>query len=124
MALIRSLLLVLALLVVPGAAASQAAMTVREFNQIAANAPRDPTALLRPSVRRAASAMEGAFESARAEEATARRAGGTPPFCIPARTNISPNDVVARMAAVPAAQQNQTLTRAVRTWMVERFPCR
>ena len=39
--------LVLALLVVPGAAASQAAMTVREFNQIAANAPRDPTALLR-----------------------------------------------------------------------------
>jgi hypothetical protein len=113
-------------LVLAGAApaASQAQMTVREFNQIAANAPRDPSALLRPSVRRAVSAMEGAFGAARAEEATARRAGRTPPFCIPARTNISPNDVVARMAAVPAARQNQTLTRAVRTWMVERFPCR
>lgn len=124
MAIIHPLLFGLALLVLPGAASAQAQMTVREFNQIAAAAPRDASALLRPSVRRAASAMEGAFGSARAEEATARRAGRTPPFCIPARTNISPTDVMRRMAAVPAERQNQSVTQAVRTWMVERFPCR
>jgi hypothetical protein len=106
-----------------GAAWAQSQMTVREFNQIAASAPRNPTALLRPSVGRARSALEAAFESARAEEAAARRAGRRPPFCIPARTNISPNDVMARMAAVPVSQQNQTLTRAVHVWMGERFPC-
>lgn len=105
-------------------AAAQAQMTVREFNQIAADAPRDASAFLRPSVRRAASAMEEAFKAARAEEAAARRAGRTPPFCIPARTNISPNDVVRRMAGIPASRQNQSLTQAVRAWMVERFPCR
>jgi hypothetical protein len=124
MALIRALILVIALMVVPGTVSAQAQMTVREFNQIAASAPRDASALLRPSVRRAASAMEGAFGAARAEEAAARRAGLTPPFCIPARTNISPNDVMRRMAAVPAERQNQSVTQAVRSWMVERFPCR
>lgn len=105
-------------------AAAQAQMTVREFNQIAADAPRDASAFLRPSVRRAASAMEEAFKAARAEEAAARRAGRTPPFCLPARIRLSPDQIVARMAAVPAARQNQSLTQAVRAWMVERFPCR
>jgi len=28
------------------------------------------------------------------------------------------------MQAVPAARQNQTLNQAVRSWMVERYPCR
>lgn len=105
-------------------AAAQTQMTVREFNQIAADAPRDASAFLRPSVRRAASAVEDAFEAARAEEAAARRAGRTPPFCLPARIRLSPDQIVARMAAVPASRQNQSLTQAVRAWMVERFPCR
>lgn len=111
-------------LAVAAPAAAQAGMTVREFNQIAADAPRDATAFMRPSVRRAASAMGAAFEAARAEEAAARRAGRTPPFCLPARIRLSPDQIVARMAAVPASRQNQSLTQAVRTWMVERFPCR
>lgn len=107
-----------------GTALAQAQMTVREFNQIAANAPRDPSALLRPSVRRAANALQGAFEAARAEEGAARRAGRTPPFCLPERIRLSPDEIVARMRAVPAARQNQTLNQAVRSWMVERYPCR
>lgn len=114
---------VLTLMVASGAMA-QAQMTVREFNQIAANAPRDPSAFLRPSVRRAATATQNAFEAARAEEAAARRAGRTPPYCMPERIRLSPDEVVARMQAVPAARQNQTLNQAVRSWMVERYPCR
>lgn len=102
----------------------QSPMTVREFNQIAASTPRNATALLRPSVRRAQAAMNGGFEAARAEEARARTAGRAPPFCIPGTTNISPNDVMTRMRAVPAAQQGQTVSAAIRGWMVERFPCR
>ncbi len=107
-----------------GTALAQAQMSVREFNQIAANAPRDASAFLRPSVRRAANAIQGAFEAARAEEAAARRAGRTPPFCMPERVRLSPDEIVARMRAVPAARQNQTLNQAVRSWMVERYPCR
>jgi hypothetical protein len=109
---------------VVGGALAQAQMTVREFNQIAANAPRDPSAFLRPSVRRAATAVQDAFEAARAEEATARRAGRAPPYCMPERIRLSPDEIVARMKAVPTARQNQTLNQAVRAWMVERYPCR
>lgn len=119
-----ALLVLFVALAIAVPAAAQAQMTVREFNQIAADAPRDASAFLRPSVRRAASAMEEAFKAARAEEAAARRAGRTPPFCLPARIRLSPDQIVARMAAVPAARQNQSLTQAVRAWMVERFPCR
>ena len=121
------LLAAFALLIALGWAAPVAAqgqMSVREFNQIAADAPRDASAFLRPSVRRAASAMEDAFKAARAEEAAARRAGRTPPFCMPARIRLSPDQIVSRMAGIPAARQNQSLTQAVRAWMVERFPCR
>jgi hypothetical protein len=68
--------------------------------------------------------MENSINPARVEEAQARTSGQTPPFCIPATTNISPNDFIARMRAVPATQQDQSVTRAVRSWMVQRFPCR
>jgi len=118
-----ALIAVLTLMVASGAMA-QAQMTVREFNQIAANAPRDPSAFLRPSVRRAATAVQDAFEAARTEEAAARRAGRAPPYCMPERIRLSPDEVVARMKAVPTARQNQTLNQAVRAWMVERYPCR
>jgi len=110
--------------VVPAVASAQAGMTVREFNQIAASAPRNATALLRPSVRRAWDTMNGSIEAAREEEARARSGGRTPPFCIPGRTGISPDDFITRMRAVPAAQQGQTVNQAVRVWMIQEFPCR
>lgn len=112
-----------AIAVTPSAGMAQSTMTVREFNQIAASAPRNATALLRPSVRRAWDVMNGSIGAAREEEARARAGGRTPPFCIPGRTNIKPDDFNTRMRAVPAAQQGQTVHQAVRTWMIERFPC-
>ena len=105
-------------------AAPSTAMTVRQFVEIAGSTPRNPLSQMRPSVRRAWDTMEGSIIAARAEEAEARASGQTPPFCIPGTTNISPNDFIARMRAVPAAQQTQPVNRAVRSWMVERFPCR
>jgi hypothetical protein len=123
--MIRRALLVLALAALAGVASAQApAMTVRQFVEIAGSTPRNPLSLMRPSVRRAWDAMEGSINAARFEEAQARTSGQTPPFCIPATTNISPNDFIARMRAVPATQQDQSVTRAVRSWMVQRFPCR
>ena len=121
--LIASASLMIQLVVAPPVFA-QGPMTVREFNAISSNAPRNPTALLRPSVRRAWNTTSSSIETARAEEARARAAGVPPPFCIPATTNISPNDFVARMREVPSASQGQTVNQAVRIWMVERFPCR
>ncbi|MFA4952456.1 hypothetical protein [Brevundimonas sp.] len=123
LALIAATSIVLQCLLVQSVFA-QAAMTVREYNAISAGAPRNPTALLRPSVRRAWSVTTSSIEAARAEETRARAAGLPPPFCIPGTTNISPDDFVARMRAVPAASQGQTVNQAVRAWMVERFPCR
>jgi len=119
----RVLALIIAALAGP-AAAQSSAMTVRQFVEIAGSTPRNPLSLMRPSVRRAWDTMEGSINAARVEEAQARTSGQTPPFCIPATTNISPNDFIARMRAVPGAQQNQPVNRAVRSWMVERFPCR
>lgn len=120
----RLALVFLAILFGASAALAQAPMTVREFNQIAGSTPRNALSMMRPSVRRAWNTMESSINTARAEEARARAAGSPPPFCIPGRTNISPNDFMLRMRAVPAAQQGQTVNQAVRTWMVERFPCR
>lgn len=121
----KGLILVLFVASLAGTAAAQStAMTVRQFVEIAGSAPRNPLSLMRPSIRRAWDTMEGSINASRAEEAQARAAGQTPPFCIPGTTNISPNDFITRMRAVPAAQQNQTVNRAVRSWMVERFPCR
>lgn len=105
-------------------ALAQAPMTVREFNQIAGSTPRNPLSMMRPSVRRAWNTMESSINAARAEEERARSAGRSPPFCIPGQTNISPNDFMLRMRAVPQGQQGQTVNQAVRVWMVERFPCR
>lgn len=110
-------------LALAGPALGQAPMTVREFNQIAGSTPRNPLSMMRPSVRRAWNTMETSIGAARTEEARARAAGTRPPFCIPGRTNISPNDFMLRMRAVPSAQQGLTVNQAVRTWMVERFPC-
>jgi hypothetical protein len=119
-----AVLAVIVTLPAAGAVQAQATMTVREFNQIAAAAPRNATALLRPSVRRAWDVMNGSIGAAREEEARARAAGRTPPFCIPGRTNIKPDDFNNRMRAAPAAQQGQTVHQVVRVWMVERFPGR
>lgn len=122
---IARICLVLALCVFGAASAlAQAPMTVREFNQIAGSTPRNALSMMRPSVRRAWGTMESSINTARAEEARARSAGTPLPFCIPGRTNISPNDFMLRMRAVPAAQQGQTVNQVVQIWMVERFPCR
>jgi hypothetical protein len=109
---------------VAGPVLSQAPMTVREFNRIAGSTPRNPLSMMRPSVRRAWNTMESSIDAARTEEARARASGTRPPFCIPGRTDISPNDFMLRMRAVPASEQGQAINQAVRTWMVERFPCR
>lgn len=121
----NKLILALLLATLACTAAAQApAMTVRQFVDIAGSTPRNPLSLMRPSVRRAWDTMEGSINAARAEEAQARALRQMPPFCIPGTTNISPNDFIARMRAVPPAQQDQSVNRAVRSWMVERFPCR
>lgn len=111
-------------LTLAGPALAQTPLTVREFNQIAGSTPRNPLSMMRPSVRRAWTSMEGSIGAARVEEAAARTAGTRPPFCIPGRTDISPNDFMLRMRAVPVSRQDQTVNQAVRTWMIERFPCR
>lgn len=111
-------------LTIAGPALARTPMTVREFNQIAGSTPRNPLSMMRPSVRRAWSSMESSIGAARVEEAGARSAGTRPPFCIPGRTDISPNDFMLRMRAVPTSRQDQTVDQAVRTWMIERFPCR
>lgn len=117
-------LILLAVAAAPGqASANPAPMSVRQLVEIAASTPRNPLSLMRPSVRRAWSTMENSIGAARAEEARARTAGLAPPFCIPSKTNVSPDDFIARMRAVPPAQQDQSVNHAVRIWMVQRFPC-
>lgn len=98
-------------------------MTVGEFSRIARAAPRTPAAMLRSDVRRAMTAWRAAMEAVRREEAAARRAGATPPFCIPRNPGLTPQVIIDHMDAVPAARQGAPLAAEVRAWMSVRHPC-
>lgn len=105
-----------------GAAAQ--AMSVQEFLTTAARIPRNPTALLRADTRRLMGEFEDGFRTIRAEQVAARRAGRTPVTCMPERVSMSPDDILGRFNAIPAARRSTlSVTDALREWMAERYPC-
>ncbi|MBA4805253.1 MAG: hypothetical protein H2038_11425 [Brevundimonas sp.] len=99
------------------------AMTVQEFLTAAARIPRNPTALLRSDTRRLMNEVKGGFAAVRREQVAARTAGRTPPTCMPERVSLSPDDILGRFNAIPAARRSISVDQAIREWMVERYPC-
>lgn len=104
-------------------ATSASAMTVQEFLTTASRIPQNPTALLRSDTRRLMSEFRGAVHTVRTEQTQARTAGQHPANCMPDKVSFSPNDILARFNAVPAARRSISVTQAMREWMAERYPC-
>jgi hypothetical protein len=118
----RALALAGSILVLSASAAQ--AMTVREFLTQADHIPHNPTSALRPDARRLIGEVTGAVSTVKSEQAAARRDGRAPATCIPASgTGISPEGLLARLNAIPAARRDISVTQAIREWMIERYPC-
>jgi long-subunit fatty acid transport protein len=98
-------------------------MTVAAFLDTAAGIPRNPTAMLRADTRRLMGEIRTATRTVRAEQDAARSAGRPPRTCMPDRVSMSPDGLLARFNAIPAARRNITVTQAVREWMAEEHPC-
>lgn len=111
--------LMLAASLVAGAAQ---AMSVDAFLTTARAVPQNPTALLRSDTRRLIGEFRGAMRTVRQEQTTAR-AAGRPTTCIPNEVRLSPDDILTRFNAIPAARRSISVTQAVREWMTERYPC-
>ena len=105
------------------AAGATQAMTVREFLDTAAHIPRNPTALLRSDTRRLMGTLRGAMAEIRQEQAADRAAGHTPATCMPERVPLNTNEILHRFDAIPTARQGVSVTRAMREWMAEKYPC-
>ena len=105
-------------------ATAASAMTVQEFLTTASRIPQNPTALLRADTRRLMSEFRGAMTTVRGEETAAKAAGRPSTTCMPEKVGFSPNDILGRFNAIPAARRGQvSVTQAVREWMAERYPC-
>ena len=112
----------LALSTLPGAAA---AMSVQEFLTSANRIPRNPTALLRSDTRRLMNELNGAFKTVGDEQKAAQAANRRAATCIPegAKISLSPDMILTRFNAIPAARRNISVTQAVREWMAAEHPC-
>ncbi len=105
-------------------ATAASAMTVQEFLNTASHIPQNPTALLRSDTRRLMNEFRDGMRTVRAEQTAARAAGRRPATCMPDKVSFSPNDILGRFNAIPAARRSQiTVTQALREWMAERYPC-
>ena len=116
-------LVILAGLLVSTAAVAEGTMTVGEFLRSIGAEAGNPAAFIDEKVRLAWADYGQALEDARSEEAAAKAAGKAPPFCIPAKTQISQADVVRYFKSQSASGQSLTLKLAVHTWMTKKFPC-
>jgi len=99
------------------------AMTVQEFVTAANRIPRNPTALLRSDTRRLMDEFKGAARTVRAEQTAAQAAGRPSATCMPDKVGFSPDQILARFNAIPAARRNISVTQAMREWMAELYPC-
>ena len=106
-------------------ASSASAMTVQEFLTSANRIPRNPTALLRSDTRRLMAEINGAFKTVGDEQKAAEAAGRRPATCIAkgAKISLSPDMILNRFNAIPAARRNISVTQAVREWMAAEHPC-
>ncbi|MNS87347.1 hypothetical protein D3C72_1212860 [compost metagenome] len=100
-------------------------MTVQQFLNLGAHVPRNRVAaMLRPETRRLIGEVTDAVSTVKAEQAQAVSSGRRPAHCIPpSGTGITPESLVVRFESLPQAQRSLTVTQAVRSWMVERYPC-
>ena len=105
-------------------ATSANAMTVEAFLASASRIPNNPTALLRSDTRRLMAEFRGAMVKVRDSQTAARAAGTRPATCMPEKVGMSPEDILRRFNAIPAARRSQiSVDQAVREWMAERYPC-
>jgi hypothetical protein len=68
--------------------------------------------------------FKGATRTVRAEQTAAQAAGRPSATCMPDKVGFSPDQILGRFNAIPAARRNISVTQAMREWMAELYPCR
>lgn len=120
-----SRLLLAILLSATVAAPASAAMTTGAFVQ-RANALRAQgfAALLSPDFQVLREEARAAREQLKAESAARVRAGKRPIACVPEGQTIGIEEMIDRLAALPAAVQRRPLRDGYAQVLARRFPCR
>ena len=69
--------------------------------------------------------VEGASGQLRTERLTAQKTGRKPAFCPPAKGgSLNPNELLAHMRSIPAAQRSQTEVKdGLRGLLARKYPC-
>jgi hypothetical protein len=118
----RSVLILLAA-VLPASAAS--AMPVSVFlGKAEALQSKGPLALFSGDYKLLVNQVKADAAVLKAERETATAAKRKPAYCPPGAVELSSNDILSAMRAVPAAQRDQMDSRSVlRNLLSRRYPC-
>ena len=68
--------------------------------------------------------VETASTQLRAERIAAQKAGKAPAYCPPAKSGMSPQELLAQLRTIPVAQRTRMeLKDALRTVLARKYPC-
>lgn len=85
---------------------------------------KGPLALFSGDYKLLMGVVKGDAQALKGERDAAKAANRKPAYCPPGPVELSSNDILAAMRAVPAAERTQTDSRAaLRTLLARRYPC-
>ena len=121
---VRALLIAAALWLAAASSVLASDMTVQQFMAAADRIPHNPTAILRSDTRQLIGVVKQAVLTVKAEQASAVQSGRPSVTCIPpSGTGITAQTLLTRFNSLPASRRGDSVTKAVRDWMAERYPC-
>ena len=121
---LASVLVLLGILLAPGAALARPAMTLDTFVTQANRVPMNPTSALRSDARRLMREANTGFTTVRTEIGADRAAGRTPAACPPERIELNPRQLLTFLNAIPQPRRaRMSVPDGLRAWMADRYPC-
>lgn len=119
--MLHRVFMVMALLLVPVTAQ---ATSVADAVALVARASLDP-GWANDAGAQLGQAIDAGFSAIKAERDAALAAGQTPGFCIARGTavQLTDEDIIALLEAVPQERWGQPLQAVLKQWMVARYPC-
>ncbi len=59
----------------------------------------------------------------RAQQVAAKKAGGKPVYCMPAKATVSSGELLTHLRSLPPAQRSQPIQAGVASLMRKKYPC-
>lgn len=103
---------------------AQPARTLDAFLTEANRIPMNPTALVRPSVRRLINEATTAMSSVVQEARAAQRAGRPTDACPPEKIQVNSRQVLTYLNGIPQSRRARMSVReGFRAWLADSYPC-